>query len=299
MKFEHQTCEEEYARDPKLDKEDIQQLMQWIEKQPHMPRVSEYHVMQYYHCSDYSQQKAKDLLDLHYAYRNEALELFHGPGYEAPKYPHNIWDIVYIIELPKPSPEGYRLIYCGLKDTTPSKYNFDLSLHTFIKAMMTVVMEQGHCPGYAFIFDIHGIVISHLATVSISSVRKFLYFVQEAVPVKVKAVHVVNISPIIDRLMMLAKPFLKKELYEMIHIQSDMNVFYQSVPKDLVPSDIGGTLPSRIELQAIFKAKLDAMESCVDEELRLRTDEKKRANKPNAKLMHNSMQGSFKKLAID
>lgn len=101
---------------------------------------------------------------------------------------------------------------------------------------------------------------------------------QEAIPVKVKAVHLINISPIVDRLMMLARPFLKKELYEMvgilfvqhttralpiykyfeyflkptyfqIHIQSDMNVFFQAVPKDCIPSDLGGNLPPRDEFQ--------------------------------------------------
>lgn len=53
----------------------------------------EYTVMQYYQCSNYSQQKTKDLLDLHYAYRNEAPEFFGAPGYEPPKYAYNIWDV--------------------------------------------------------------------------------------------------------------------------------------------------------------------------------------------------------------
>lgn len=70
---------------------------------------------------------------------------------------------------------------------------------------------------------------------------------------------------------MLAKPFLKRELYDMVNsssrpfsfvdtshsliwfsqilIQSDMNVFFQTVPKECIPSDLGGTLPTRKELQ--------------------------------------------------
>lgn len=80
--------------------------------------------------------------------------------------------------LPKPTPEGYRLIYAGFKDVNPSKFNFEIALSMFTKLMIITVMSEGACPGYAFVFDIKGIVLAHLASVSISLVRRYLYFVQ-------------------------------------------------------------------------------------------------------------------------
>ncbi len=37
--FELNTCEAEYEKDPKIKREDVQQLVNWVEKQPHMPKV--------------------------------------------------------------------------------------------------------------------------------------------------------------------------------------------------------------------------------------------------------------------
>lgn len=33
------TCEEEYAKDPNIKPEDIRSLKQWLEKEPHLPKV--------------------------------------------------------------------------------------------------------------------------------------------------------------------------------------------------------------------------------------------------------------------
>lgn len=40
MNFEPNTCEKEYAKDPEIKQEDIQQLLDWAEKQQHMPKIT-------------------------------------------------------------------------------------------------------------------------------------------------------------------------------------------------------------------------------------------------------------------
>lgn len=39
MELQLNTCENEYAKDPKIKREDIQQLSEWLQKQIHMPEV--------------------------------------------------------------------------------------------------------------------------------------------------------------------------------------------------------------------------------------------------------------------
>ena len=39
MEFQLNTCEREYAKEPKIKKEDIQQLTEWLQKEMHMPKV--------------------------------------------------------------------------------------------------------------------------------------------------------------------------------------------------------------------------------------------------------------------
>ena len=59
------------------------------------------------------------------------------------------------------------------------------------------------------------------------------------------------------------KPFIKKELYDAIHIHTpdlDYNEFFEKyVPRHCMPSDYGGTLPSFEELHAKNVESLTAM----------------------------------------
>ncbi|XKL63845.1 hypothetical protein PGB90_006209 [Kerria lacca] len=298
MSIETKRCEEEYQKNSKLNKDDIQQIQEWLKKQPHLPKLNEYAVIQFYDSSGLSIQKTKTLIETHYQFKNDAPELFTGKDYEPPRYKHSYWDCVYCIDLPKRSVDGYQLVYCGFKDPDPAKFHLEIGIAMFIKVMMTILLIKGTCSGYAFIFDIKGVVLSHFATVTISLVKKFLFFVQEAIPLKVKAVHIIHVNPLVDKIMMLTKPFLKKELYDMIHIQSDMNHFYKEVGKECIPTDLGGTLPfTRDELVQQTKAKVIEFDDVIDKELHLFLDESKRVDGKSRDVL--MMNGSFKKLNID
>lgn len=296
MKSNIITAEQEYSKDPNLKKEDIAHLKSWIEKQPHLPNAAEVDLIHFYHASEYSLQKTKELLEIHYTFRTDAPEFYPTPEYQPPRYNYNVWDICYIVLCPKPTPEGYRIIYCGLRDTNPSKYHFEIALAMFIRMMSSVEAEGGLCPGYVFIYDIAGITLQHLATVSVSLVKKFLYFVQDGVPVKVKAVHMINVTSIIDKIMFLIKPFIKKALFDMLYFHSDMEEFYKAIPKECLPCDLGGTSPSRNELLELTRQKVERCKDYLDDEWRKnRSNEGKRTNST----MHNRMEGSFKKIEID
>ncbi|XKL63841.1 hypothetical protein PGB90_006205 [Kerria lacca] len=298
MNFEPNTCEKEYAKDPEIKQEDIQQLLDWAEKQQHMPKITEYQTIQFYHATNYSIQKTKNLMEIHYAYKNEAPEFYTGKDFDKPRYQHNFWDVAYCFDLPMSTPEGYRIVYCGLKDFDPAKYNYEIITAMFTKIMLTIIMEQGLCCGYAFIHDLQGFSFSHLSSVSISLIRKFLYISQETLQLKVRQIHIINGRSIIEKIMMLTKPFLKKELFDMIHIQSDINKFQESFGKERLPLDVGGTLPfTRDELNEKMKAKVDAFADITQKELDLRSD----VTKINGDKENNftSTNGSFKKLVID
>lgn len=70
------------------------------------------------------------------------------------------------------------MVYCGFKTFDSSKFNFEIGLAMFVKCLNTIICERGSCEGYSFIFDMQGTHVSHLSTVTVSLVRKFLYFTQ-------------------------------------------------------------------------------------------------------------------------
>lgn len=57
---------------------------------------------------------------------------------------------------------------------------------------------------------------------------------------KLKEVHVINISPIVDTIVNFVKPFLKEKIRERIHIHSKLEDLYKFVPKEMLPEEYGG-----------------------------------------------------------
>lgn len=67
----------------------------------------------------------------------------------------------------------------------------------------------------------------------IESVKYKLFYLysQEGLPVRLKAIHVLNTKPLIDKIMILVKPFMKKELLNMVNMELirkiiDYNIMY-------------------------------------------------------------------------
>lgn len=59
-----------------------------------------------------------------------------------------------------------------------------------------------------------------------SSVKKYMQYVQEALPAKLKAIHVMNTASFFDKILFLLKPFIKADILEMVCMQLYYNSRY-------------------------------------------------------------------------
>lgn len=75
---------------------------------------------------------------------------------------------------------------------------------------------------------------------------------QEALHVRLKAVHIINASSIVDKMLTLMKPFISKEIFELVHIHTKMETLYPFVPQELLPDEFGGKAGSLKELQGLL-----------------------------------------------
>lgn len=64
-----------YQKDLNLKKEDINQLKEWLKKQPHLPKATEEQLIWFLHSCFYSIEKAKTTIDAFFTIRTIGLEL--------------------------------------------------------------------------------------------------------------------------------------------------------------------------------------------------------------------------------
>lgn len=64
--------------------------------------------------------------------------------------------------------------------------------------------------------DLKGTGLGHLACPSIKSIQMALKLIQECAPLKLKAVHVLNVVPFIGMMIAMVKPFMRTEFYQKV-----------------------------------------------------------------------------------
>lgn len=111
--------------------------------------------------------------------------------------------------------------------------------------------ESGAVTGYRFVLDMEGVTMGHVTRLTIGTVKRFLHFLQEAMPVRLKGLHLTNVVPFIDKILMLVKPFMKKELLDMLHLHSNIETLYPFVQKKCLTNELGGNAGNLMDIRGI------------------------------------------------
>lgn len=76
--------------------------------------------------------------------------------------------------------------------------------------------EGGIADGDVTIFDMQTFSLRHVTKIIISTLRVYMKYTQEAHCLRIKHLHIINCSPLVNKIMFLCKPFLRKDVYEMV-----------------------------------------------------------------------------------
>lgn len=77
-------------------------------------------------------------------------------------------------------------------------------------------MKHGPRDGFIVLIDLKGTGLGHLTRASLKSIKAVFNFIQECAPLKIKAVHVINVVPFIGMILALCKPFMKSDLFQKV-----------------------------------------------------------------------------------
>lgn len=80
--------------------------------------------------------------------------------------------------LPKTTPEGYRVIYCKVLDSDPSRYIQTMALRIFDMVCELSLQKNGTEEGQIIIMDMDGILMGHVGRLSLMTTKIYLHYLQ-------------------------------------------------------------------------------------------------------------------------
>lgn len=171
------SVEDQYKKFNSLKKEDVVHLMDWINKQPHLPLLTELEILLFLHSCYNGIELTKTTIDIYYTTRTIMPDFFKNRDI-LHKSLQTIMDISIFMPLDQLTPQGYKVMYFKLVDSTTSKFDFAGVIKLFCIVADLWLLEEGAAEGHMICFDMDGFVFGHMTRLNPISVKKFLYYLQ-------------------------------------------------------------------------------------------------------------------------
>ncbi|OXU19231.1 hypothetical protein TSAR_001016 [Trichomalopsis sarcophagae] len=279
---------------------DLAYIKDWISKQPHLPNFEDdYRLMTFLRGCKFSLEKCKKKLDMYFTMRALVPDFFANRDVTRPEM-RQITNIVQVPPLPGLTKNGRRVVVMRGIDK-------DMPTPNVAEAMKLVLMigdirlkeELIGVAGDVYVLDATVATPAHFSKFTPALVKKFLICVQEAYPVKLKEVHVINVSPLVDTIINFVKPFLKEKIRNRIFVHSNLEKLYEYIPREILPTEYGGDAGPIQAIHETWIKKLEEYGPWFKEQEAMKTNEALRPGKPKTHDDLFGLEGSFRQLAID
>ncbi|CAH2267238.1 alpha-tocopherol transfer protein-like [Pararge aegeria] len=269
----------------------VQQLREWIDKQPNLPKtIDDKLVLRFAHSCYYDMEKTKTTLNLFFAVRSNCTDLLTKRDPMSPQ----MQKMLKIINLGTYTISDNRCLFVWqINDPGLESYDYTLDAKLFFLTTDARFLDSDvYHEADIVLMDVRDITLRFLTKMNVSVARRLAKYQEDAIPIRLKQVHVVNAPPFIDKIYGVMKPFMKKEITELIHFHPpNSESLYKYIKKEDLPEDYGGTRPSMAEItEETIQLIMKQRENLIDENLWRVTGQK----------TDTSMEvGSFRTLAID
>ncbi|CRK97572.1 CLUMA_CG010958, isoform A [Clunio marinus] len=245
--------------------ENLEKFKEWTIKTKKFPRdMNEILLERYLKTCEDDLVKAQNLLEHNLMLRKEGPQLFTNRDIMSEEI-QTAMSVTKLTAFPKLTSENYRIFMTRI-DPDPTHFDYlqsirsALMLYDACDVMYDDEENKTIASGYIFIVDAKGMSFQHSmkAMKHFSTARLYTRYVQEAVPFVIKKMHVFNSSWVLDRMFKLFRPFIKKEIYEMINFHTEgPHLMTNYLPKEFLPSDYGGDLQPIDEIHKDFIKKIE------------------------------------------
>ncbi|CAH1111790.1 unnamed protein product [Psylliodes chrysocephalus] len=266
----HNFKAEDIVKEGRTTQSNIEEIKQWLSFKPNFPEMSEEQICLFLIACNNDLEQVKITIENFFKQKSSSPELFMSRDIDTKenKFTH---EVATMAVFPKRTKENYIIGLGCLKDTT--YYNF--CIEPQIKNAFTLIsayLYDNPPDGLIFIIDIKGVGIMHLTRLKLGPLKKFFAYLQEALPTQLRKVHILNATYIFEKILAISKPFMKKELYDLIIThppETNMQDFFENhIPASCMPCTFGGELKSLEEMSEDTKEFIRSLKDFLEAEER-------------------------------
>lgn len=281
---------------------DLVAIKDWLVKQPHLPNdVGDLLLLRFLTSCDYSLEKSKRTIDLFFTIRSTTPEVFlnRDPWSLEIK---RVFEITDMIPLPRKTKENYKVFIYRLNNPNLDLFNFIDAIKGFFMLADTRLTEDDDIPaGEIPVFDSANISLKFIGKMNLSILRKYMLYTQEAIPIRLKQVHIINAPSYIGKIHAVLKPFLKSEVAKLIKFhEPNSTTLYDDIPQELLPEEYGGECGTIEEIKRHWIKRIEAKRDWFLDDERWAVNESRRPSTNDDRIKQViDMPGSFRSLALD
>ncbi|XP_011292467.2 clavesin-2 [Musca domestica] len=247
-------CEELNEIPERID-EDLQDFREWIGRQRHLrARTDDQFLTSFLRGCKYSLEKAKSKLDKYYTLRTKYPEFYTIQNIDDPRVVE-LYKMGIGLHLPTPLHEtGPRIQYVRPGNYPTDKYTFSdvMAIANAFQELNMLFDDYCVINGYVQILDMSSYTASHILQLTPNVVRKITTFAEDALPLRQRAVHIVNTSPAFDRLLNMIRALMPLKQQQRLFIHgSNWQSLYEHIPQKYLPQELGGENSSFDEINKL------------------------------------------------
>ncbi|XP_026289387.1 alpha-tocopherol transfer protein-like [Frankliniella occidentalis] len=227
----------------------VQELGQWMRAE-NLPETSDADLVKFVHCVDYDLKRAQKCVTDFYKARNDCEDLFKGWDTNTPEV-QRIYQYLNIAVLPRLTPDNCRVLMYSMNANALSYCSVSDLFKAIFMGLETIFLTEPTITGVIFIQDLGNISMYQLIKAMFSMPPKIFPYLEDGIPLKRDVAHMINCPRLIDYAMRAMRSIGRPEDYEKVRLHRGVNNFaelYEQIPREYLPSDLGGSLPSLSDL---------------------------------------------------
>lgn len=265
-----EVAKRELRETPEVQKEAIEKLRELLKAETNLkvPLDNDPWLVRFLRPCKYYPESALKLVQNYYSFKVKHENVYKDlkPSREKNIFDHNILTV-----LPNRDQHGRRVLIIELgKKWKHNKCSLDEVFKGCVLYVEAAMLEPAtQIAGAVVIFDMDGLTLQQTWQFNPPFAKRILDWLQEAVPLRVKNIHIINQPYVFNMVFALFKPFLKEKLKNRIIFHgTDRKSLHQYMSPKCLPECYGGTLqiprvtgPQWLELLLICDKEYDAINS--------------------------------------